>query len=413
MKIHSRSNLLYAPLLFLLCQMSMAQTTANDSIKNEIEIDSSDKFVSQPSPDSRSKNLFYHSQDYGSESQFGPLNVFANVGLGVAGRLNASARLTDIDFKHGFNGLGTAYFNPMEGIRQGYGHPFGWVWLEFVPILGVLSWPNYTLHFLGEGMLSRKLEEYYIANNHSALQSKLLAIATITASQQMNEIIEQEFVTPGDAFADLFFNTVGVIAFSFDGFARLFSNESVQLYYWPDQAVVDVRDAAIYNHAENYLLRTTLGSWTSWKFAIPFGLSAAGIGLSIPFRESDYITFGLILGSTNLPDRQYIPPRKERIFYYDEETEEFVSNKVQTDPSKMSTYRIYWDRKGSVLGSLDIAYSDNHFGRKAFHLGTNIYPGIFQYKSVKFGGYAAYTHHVGGTIGITMSTLSVMPGYRF
>jgi len=393
--------------------MSNAEITANDSIKNEIEIDSTEKFVSQPSLDSGSKNFFYHSQDYGSESQFGPLNVFANVGLGVAGRLNASARLTDIDFKHGFKGLGTAYFDPMEGIRQGYGDPVKWGYLEFVPVLGILSWPNYTLHFLGEGMLSRKLEEYYIANNYSPLQSKLLAIATITASQQMNEIIEQEFVTPGDPFADLFFNTAGVIAFSFDGFAQLFSNESVQLYYWPDQAVVDVRDAAIYNHAENYLLRTTLGSWTNWKLAIPFGLSAAGIGVSMPIGKSDYITFGLIGGSSNLPNRQYTPPRRELIIYYDEETEKIEGNKVQTDPSKMSTFRMYWDRKGSVLGSLDIAYSDNHFGRKAFHLGTNIYPGIFQYRSVKFGGYAAYTHHVGGTIGITMSTLSVMPGYRF
>lgn len=357
---------------------------------------------SGPAPE----RLFYHGQDYGSESQFGPLNVFVNLGLGVVGRLNASARLTDIDFRRGFDHLGTAYFDPKAAIGRGYGDYRVWLFLEFVPILGVSSWPNYTLHFLGEGMLSRKLEEYYQAHDISPIGSKLLAIATITAAQQMNEIIEQTSVTPGDALADLVFNTLGVLAFSFDGFARLFSNESVQLYYWPDQAVIDVRDSALFNHGENYLLRTTLGGWTSWKLAIAAGVSYSGIGTSIPITDSDYLTIGGFLAGSNLPRRDYVKPRAEPIFYWDDEEQDIISNGVQEDPSAVTTLRAFWDRRGSLMASIAV-------GIDAFYLGVNVYPGVLDLGPVKLGGYAAYSARAGGTAGVTLSVLSVVPGYRF
>jgi hypothetical protein len=215
-------------------------------------------------------------------------------------------------------------------------------------------------------------------------------------------------VQPGDALADLVFNTLGVVAFSFDGFARLFSNESVQLYYWPDQAVIDVRDSAIFNHGENYMLRTTLGDWTSWKFAFGVGLSYLGLGVSIPLTEGDYLTIGPFLGVSNLPKRDYTPPQRGRISYYNEETDEFFKDSFELETaSGIETARIFWDRRGSLMASLEVGYEPG------FYLGANLYPGIFELGSFKLGGYAAYSDLYGGTLGVTLSLLSVVPGYRF
>lgn len=373
-------------------QTSQTETMASEDGRDD----------SGPAPE----RLFYHGQDYGSESQFGPLNVFVNVGLGVVGRLNASARLSDIDFRRGFEHLGTAYFDPKTGIRQGYGSTGVWAFTEFFPILGISSYPNYALHFLGEGMLSRKLEEYYRAHDISPIWSKLLAIASITAAQTMNEIIEQTSVTPGDALADLVFNTLGVLAFSFDGVARLFANKYVQLYYWPDQPVIDVRDSALFNHGENYLLRTTLGGWTSWKLAIAMGISYSGIGTSIPITNRDYLTIGAFFSGSNLPRRDYVKPKAEPIFYWDHENQEFASNGVHEDPSAVTTVRAFWDRRGSLMASIAV-------GIDAFYLGVNVYPGVLDLGPVKIGAYAAYSARAGGTAGVTLSVLSVVPGYRF
>ncbi|MEZ4465618.1 MAG: hypothetical protein R3F43_14380 [bacterium] len=350
--------------------------------------------------------FFYRGLDYGSESQFGPVNVFTNVGLGVVGRLNASGRLGDIDLRDGFSQLGDAYFHPLRSIRDGYGYVGAWGLVEFVPILSGAALPNYFLHFLGEGMLTRKLEEYYEAEGLTHGWARAAAIATMVISQQANELVESQTVVAADSTADFVFNAAGIIAFCFDSFAGYFATDSVQLYYWPGQPVVDVGDGLLFNHGEDYILRTTLGDWTRWKLASVFGVAAVGLGVSTPIRTDEYITWGLILGGGGLPPRDYERPVRQPVFYFDHGKEEFVATEREPEEYEQASLRIYWDRQGSLLSTLDIGIEGKHFG-------LNIYPGLLDTGSLQLGAYAIWTRGSAAAVGLTLSLSSVVPGFRF
>lgn len=352
--------------------------------------------------------LFYKGQDYGSESQFGPLNVFTNVGLGVVGRagLNASARLGDIDLEQGFGHLGDAYFHPARSIREGYGNVGVWAFLEFVPVLSEISYPNYALHFLGEGMLTRKLEEYYRTEGMSPGWARAAAITTMVLSQQMNELVEAQTTQPADTTADLIFNTAGIIAFCFDGFAEVFANDAIHLYYWPGQPVVDMRDGVLFNHAEDYLLRITLGDWTRWKLATLFGVSTIGLGVSTPIGGDQYITWGLIAGGAGVPPRDYERPTTGPIFYWDPDKEELEVPEREAQSHEVASLRLAWDREGSLLATLDV-------NPEGDHVGLNVYPGAFDTGPVQLGAYGLWTRGGATALGLTVSVSSVMPGLRF
>lgn len=351
------------------------------------------------------RRFFYTGQDYGSESQFGPLNVFTSVGLVTVGRLNNSARLRDIDLKRGFAHIGEAYSAPNRAVREAYGSWLAWTFVELVPIVGISSYPNYALHFLGEGMLTRKLEEYYQAEGLSGGWARVAAIATMVLSQHTNELVESGTVLPGDMVADIFFNALGIFAFSFDGWARLFSNDYVQLLYWPGQPVVDVRDTALFNHSENYMLRTTLGSWTRWKMAFAFGAGTIGLGVSVPIRKTDYITLGLFVSDATMPGRPYTPPPQQPIFFANEQGQLTFTGRERL-PHEHAPLRLFWDRQGSLLATLDVEPSGKY-------LGINLYPGVVPTGPVKLGAYGIFSAGAGVAVGLTVDAISVVPGLRF
>jgi len=234
------------------------------------------------------KMYFYHKQNYGSESQFGHLNVFMSVGFSVVGNDFWGYRIGDIPFKEGWNDLWGSFAHPNQ-IKEYYGSYGTFFYQEWVPIVGYASYPNYIFHIMGEGMLTRKLYEYNLSKGRSKLQSRLYSISTMVASQIFNEIIEAPITWRGDAISDIVVNnTVGIIAFSFDGFAHLFSNKYVNLLYWSGQPMIDIRDGVMYNNTETYIVRTTLGRWTKAKLGIMLGLpSAFGAGLTYPINNKD------------------------------------------------------------------------------------------------------------------------------
>ena len=103
---------------------------------------------------------FYFDQDYGSESQFGPLNVFVHVGFSVVGKASGFQIYSpfDVDYLDSARELGRAYTD-LGQIPRGYGSYSQWALQEFVPGFGSAILPNIAFHLLGEGMLSRKLQE--------------------------------------------------------------------------------------------------------------------------------------------------------------------------------------------------------------------------------------------------------------
>ena len=139
----------------------------------------------------KDNHFFYFNQPYGSESQFGPLNVWVNVGLVVPGRLGTQPQLDEINYAKGWQQLNSSLTN-QEDVLDESGGTHESLKKEFIPFAHPSgAWlPNYFLHLLGEGMLSRKLEEYYLSQEgNSPLQAKVKAIITLAAAQATNEVV--------------------------------------------------------------------------------------------------------------------------------------------------------------------------------------------------------------------------------
>jgi len=362
-------------------------------------------FLNSKAQDS-TKFYFYHNQNYGSESQFGHLNVFTSIGFSVVGSGFWGYRPSDVPYSEGFKTMLNSFAHPSQ-IKDYYGGYDKYFFQEFVPILGINSYPNYIFHFMGEGMLSRKLYEYNLSKGMSKSKSRFWAVTTVVSAQLFNEVIEAPIVWRGDAIADIvFFNTLGIVAFTYDGFARIFSNEKVKLYYWPGQPMLDVRDGALYNNSETYLLRTGLGKWTKAKLGIMFGLPTSGLGITYPINERDNISAFLLLGQAPiLPKYPYNMPKVERSVPLAQRPSTQVSDTTST-VNIQNGVRLTWDRDGSLMTSLEIGYPKLNFT-------LNIYPGVFKFGNLQLGTFVHVDKEYPSTLGLTMTWMPIMPGFRF
>ena len=289
--------------------------------------------------DNSSQNLFYFNQNYGSESQFGGLNVFSNTGFVVSGRYTTPFIFDDVDYSKNFSTVVKSFTHQSSTINNNGGS--NRLLSEFNPFDSSGRFlPNFGLHFIGEGMLSRKLEEYYITKNYT--YPKISAIATIMASQLINETIEADlpWYDPVDSLADIYWNIAGIVAFSNDNFAKFFSRESLNLYYWPGQAIIDVKDGAIYNQGESYMLR--MGK-KNLKFAFIMGIPTNGIGASYTQNNDDHFT--VLLGT------DFGLPRTDWQELQQQDTIGETSNDVIFSLA-IPTVQFYWDKKGSLMASM-------------------------------------------------------------
>lgn len=364
-----------------------------------------------------SNNLFYFDQNYGSESQFGGLNVFINAGFVVSGRYTTPFIFDDVDYRKNFSVVIKSFSNQSATIEENGGSDR--LWSEFNPLDASGRFiPNFGLHFIGEGMLSRKLEEYYRMKGYS--NPKMSAIASVVASQLMNETIEVDmpWYNPIDSLADFYWNLAGIVAFSYDDFAKIFSNETVNLYYWPGQPIIDVRDGAIYNQGESYILRA---GKRNLKLAFGMGIPVNGIGASYTRNGYDNVT--VLLGT------DFALPRTD--WQQPEQRPGETSREVITDLA-IPSVQLYWDRKGSLMASMILGKTTQcSDGLRTLkdtrgkvgcanpkakpiarsHLSVSVYP--IEMGSLAIGGYFIYSEAGASTAGITFNYPPVAPGWRY
>lgn len=351
---------------------------------------------------------FYFGQQYGSESQFGPLNIWINVGLVVPGRLGTQPHLRNIDWSDGWDHVESSLTNQADVFEESGGTQES-LEKEFIPFAHPSgAWlPNYALHLIGEGMLSRKLEEYYLHQQDSPLQAKVKAIATIVAAQLTNEVVEHELPWEQrlDPLADFYFNLAGIIAFSFDGVAELFNNEYVDYYYWPGQAIIDPQDGALFNQGEQYYLRSNVGLFDSAKVAVMSGMPASAIGVSFPLNVTDGLS---VMWGTDVA----ITKPHEKVEKLERKTN-FTAKEIADLYHR--SLNLYWDRKGSLMGSAVLSYDPYT------QLNLNLYPQTYPNASffglplneVGIGGYLLASEKGANSIGVTFSFTPVMLGYRW
>lgn len=364
-----------------------------------------------------SNNLFYFKQGYGSESQFGGLSVFVNAGFVVSGRYTTPFIFEDVDYDKNLSTVLKSFTHQSSTVKENGGSDR--LLSEFNPFHSSGRFlPNFGLHFFGEGMLTRKLEEYYRANGYT--HPKLSAIGSVVATQLMNETVETDmpWYDPVDSLADIYWNVAGIVAFANDDFARLFSNEWVNLYYWPGQPIIDVKDGAIYNQGESYILRTGKGNL---KFVFGMGLPINGIGASYALNSDD--NFTLLLGTDfALPRRDWQQPEQH-------EGEAAVDVIMGLS---IPSVQLHWDRKGSLMASVILGEATqcsdglrpfkNSNGKMVCpsptaepiarsHFSVNAYP--IEIGSMAIGGYFISSEAGASSVGITFNYPPISLGRRF
>ena len=287
--------------------------------------------------------LFYRAKDYGSESQFNPMTSFVNYSLDT---LQVPASFGDEDLGSGIDATWAALRHPVRSIDEEGG------WKAFInrqvfPIErnhldeSVAMIPNYALHLFGGGMVFRKNVEWFQA--HRYRRPRTYAVVLGMASEFLQEAIEKKSTTADDPVADFYiFRPVGMMLFSWERFAR-FSADRLRLVEWPYQPMYGIGKSDFTNVGENFAIRPSRhkseGRTTPFLY---FGLTTL-LGASHKMNMTDRLSWGV--GEAAVEARR---------------------NNVDLRPSA----GVFYDRDGSLLGSLIVNGTDGLAGR------LNVYPGV-------------------------------------
>lgn len=329
------------------------------------------------------KKLYFHSElDYGSDSQFHPIQASIHVSFDILRSASYQSNPFEIDYETAFSNVAHNIAHPFDAI-DGTGGADEFIAHEVFPYKGLSGeygqWiPNYSLHMIGEGMLYRKLSSWYEAHNVPA--PRLVGLLNLAAAQFMNEVSENgSFTGPNsDPVADFFiFNPLGYILFSFDPVAEFFST-TVKTSYWPDQAAIDITSGRLLNVGSNYSFKIQL-PLTDWRLFYYTGSSGL-LGLSVPISRTENISLG---GGTRMFTMN---PR-----YTDAGGRTMIPDDLQPELG------VFWDRNDSLLASVILS------GPEHPRIAVNVYPGLLQFQGFTAGFFAAAGHYDGLSAGVTFS----------
>ena len=334
-------------------------------------------------------NFFLRDQDFGTEAIFNPASNVLNLGFDITRSNSYPNSFQEIDFKTGFSNTLWNLAHPGDTIERygGFGEFFAH---EFFPYKDpgnpeYTQWlPNYTLHLMGQGMVSRKMTEWYKREGYT--HPGLWAIGTMLTGALLNETVENNAYKGGntDPIADFyFFNPMGILLFSFDPVARFFS-QTVQLEFWPGQPSLVLNELGIYNAAENYSLRIDPGLIDGVRILL-YGGTEGLLGLSFDLGSGD--TWSVASGYRKVElkpvyrngTRMYVP-------------HESRGNVVGA---------LFWERNGSLLASLKV---DMGFDPS---IRTNLYPGVLKLGGVQIGHFLWASGTAGMVTGVTFGTLPI------
>ena len=338
--------------------------------------------LSDDTTSAESTGFYWHPTSIGSDSQFNPLTALLNGSFDILRNPAYQDTLTGVDYQGGAVNVFRNVTHPFDALGHiGWGH---FAAHEVFPFRGLDTQygqfvPNWFMHGLGEGMLYRKLEDWYAYKG--VKHPRVLAILTTTALQYVNEITENgSFRGPNqDPIADmLIWNPLGLVLFSFEPIARFFKGP-VKLNYWPGQAVI-ANGLRIYNQSENYAFKVTLGLPIDLRFFMYYGKEGL-FGLTGPLNKHDNLSVSLgpaLKGMT----QTMVGDGTARMFI----------------PGTQLIWEtgIFWDRDESLVASLIAGLTE----QQSVHL--NVYPGLWEWNGWALGGYARWALGEGTSAGVTL-----------
>jgi hypothetical protein len=329
-------------------------------------------------------HYFYHSFPYGSESTFNPVSLIVNGGFDELQAYEYSHSLSQIPWKNSGRNVWQNIISPLPQINK-----YGWnrfIGNEIIPISlnfeNAQYFPNYTLHLIGGGMVSRKISEWYDAHGYPI--PRILGILTTMSYHYINEIIENgdsgDFISNVDPIADLLiFDPLGIILFSFDGVSEFFS-QKLNLNDWSMQPAVTLYPLTFRNVGQNFVMKYPITSSGKTSFMYHFGAFGT-LGLSFKTNDEEAISFGVGVMS-------------KRVYTVDTRNGS-VTKSIVVGPMA----GIYWDRNNSLLASLVACESNYEMVR------LNIFPGIIKILSVSPGIFASVGARGKCTFGMSLSIL--------
>jgi hypothetical protein len=314
----------------------------------------------------RAEGRFYRGLGYGSEAQFNPLTEILNEGFDMFRADNRNRRLADFPFDRAAKNVFRSLVRPDSAFRE-----FGWrntLKDELLPLSwgtsGGPQWlANYSCHFLGSGMVSARMIEWY--ESHDVPHPVAMSVATMYAAHYMNEIVEDGGSTtrkhPLDAVIDLYlFDAAGILAFRSERVQKLFG-ETLELTNWQGQATLTVENNQIGNtRLENtfqeFVLRVPLPKTDKVRGMVAWGPYSMA-GLSIGSRQGTSFSFA---GGGDVKSRTDSVTGKQ-------------SHSVKPYGG------IFIDHRGSLLGSLVVKQS------REVLAAANLYPGVIRVRGTTFG----------------------------
>ncbi len=326
-------------------------------------------------------SYFYKGLSYGSEATFNPIAVLLNGGFDEVQAYGVSNSLTDIPWSNANQNLWNNLRSPFSHIRT-----YGWeefIRNEILPVsldrFHMQYFPNYTLHLLGGGMVSRKMTEWY--GYHGYPSPALLSAVTSMSYHYINELIETKDFSKSniDPIADLYiFDPLGILLFSFDGVAEFFAGE-LSFNDWSSQPAVSFAPFAVRNVSQSFVMKYPLTESKSMSVFYHFG--AFGIaGLSFKTSGDESVSLGAGLTSKS-------------VFTYDI-NDEMIAQTIHVG----GMAGVYFDRNNSLMASLVVA--DNFNERVRF----NVFPGLISFLDFSPGFFVSAGGRSLFTVGMTFQS---------
>ncbi len=307
--------------------------------------------------------LLYQPRNLGHEALYHPVNFYVNTAFDT---IQNPYYFNQKDFYPRHHTVWKRVRDPKREVEKAGG--FKKLWQdEFV---GKRAFPNYFIHFLGEGYDYRRLREYF--SYHQAEFPTLYATLFTYAAQWGNEALEssnERDITAHDHIADLYvFDLIGKIAFSYDPIVR-FVRDDLQFVSWHSQPHINVHDGRVKNASTNFLMRPKLfGHDSRFRPVLFIGMQAMG-GVAYKIHEEGELTI--------------------------------TQGMAYTDPIRQKgryATGLFYDRGNQLLTSLFINSTED------FRLRLNLYPGVIQIPQTNwkigtsFGLYRNYDLMVGVNI---------------
>jgi hypothetical protein len=337
------------------------------------------------------KHYFYHSLPYGTDASFNPISLLANGGFDELQAYEYSHSLSQIPWEGGGRNVWLNITNPFPQIkRYGWGRFIG---NEIIPTSlnteRAQYFPNYVLHLMGGGMVSRKVSEWYDAHGYPL--PWIFGALTSMSYHYINEIVENGpgvFYSNVDPIADLLiFDPLGILLFSFDDVSQYFS-ETFSLNDWSAQPAVSFSPFGIRNVGQNFIMKYPITSSGHTSLMYHFGAFGM-LGLSMKMNDEDSFSFGAGVSS-------------KRVYTVDTRNGS-VTKSIVVGP----IVGVYWDRNNSLLASCVLCDSFNEMFR------FNIYPGILNIFSTSPGFFASIGERGRFTLGLTLAVLPLgISGYH-